>query len=122
MNYIIGPDMKAQMKILDGNVLYTKWAEGKIELHEVKAIMEEMLNLMSQHSIIRYIDDISKCIVDWKEADKWIVNDWYERALKLGVVKNALIVSPPENMQHVDEQCEIKSFNSFDDALNWVSN
>jgi hypothetical protein len=112
--------MKAQFQILEGNILHTDWDAGPITTPEVMEVMELMLVLMQLHGVTKYIDDISRCQVDWKEADIWIVGDWYERALALGVVKNALIVAPPENMGHVDNQCEIRSFNSLEDALVWI--
>lgn len=112
--------MKAKFTMLEGNVLLTEWNAETLTIDEVKEIMEHMLVLMRQNKVKLYIDDISQCKVDWKEADKWIVGDWYERALALGVVKNALILAPPENMSHVDDQCEIRSFKSLEDALVWI--
>lgn len=112
--------MKADFKIIESNVLLTTWHNGPLALHEVKEIMERMLVIIKENNIKQYIDDISECDVDWEEADKWIVNDWYVRALKLGVEKNALIVPQGVVMQHKDEQCEIKSFSDYDTAMNWV--
>lgn len=112
--------MKATITVLPGNVLYTQWHKGPIVLHEVKEIMEEMLLYLQQYPIKKYIDDISTCEVDWPEADQWIIHDWYPRALQLGVTKNALIVAKGVNMAHVDEQCEIKSFNTLKEATAWI--
>ncbi len=112
--------MKATLKILPGNVLFTQWHSGPIVYTEVQEIMELMLRYMQAYPIKKYIDDISTCRVDWPEADKWIIDDWYPRALQLGVTKNALLVAPKVNMAHVDEQCEIKSFYNMPSALAWI--
>lgn len=113
--------LKAEFEIISSNILLTKWSEGIIYLNEVRDIMEHMLLLIKQHNIIHYIDDISECDVDWEEADIWIVNDWYPRALALKVKKNALIVPEGVKMEHKDEQCEIKSFNNLDTAIEWIN-
>lgn len=120
INFIIGHKMKAKFKILPGNVLFTIWANDTINIIEVKEIMEKMLIYIEKYGLIKYIDDISKCEVNWEEADKWIIGDWYERALTMGVVKNALIVKKGVDMNHIDDQCEIKSFNELKDALIWI--
>jgi hypothetical protein len=112
--------MKAEFEILEGNILFTDWHEGPMTIDEVKVIMEEMLVIMEREGVLKYIDDISKCEVDWKVADEWIVGDWFERALALGVVKNALIVPVGTEMSHDGEQCTIRSFNSMEDALKWI--
>ena len=112
--------MKAQIKVLENNVLCTKWNAEKLSISDVKEIMEEMLLYMMQYPIKKYVDDISECEVDWDAADKWIVKDWFERALKLGVTKNALIVKAGIEMSHDGDQCQIKSFNQLDEALSWI--
>ena len=113
--------LKADFEIIEHNTLLTKWSKGIILLNEVKDIMEHMLLLIEKNNMIHYIDDISECEVDWVEADIWIVNDWYPRALALNVKKNALIVPDGIIMEHKDDQCEIKSFNNLEKAIIWIN-
>lgn len=113
--------VKADFKILKEKILFTKWHRGEMTLDEVKVIMEEILVALKKNNIKYYVDDISECNVDWEKADKWIVSDWYPRALKLNVRKNALIVSPGIVMAHKDDQCEIRSFYETKSALEWIT-
>ena len=114
-------DKYGYFKILPGNVLYCKWPDGRLELEEVKVIMEIIIEYMMAYGITKYVDDISACLVDWESADQWIVNDWYPRALAAGGLSNAIIAQPPAHYQVDDGNFQLRTFYTFQLAIEWIN-
>ncbi|NKQ38431.1 MAG: hypothetical protein HF967_02955 [Methanosarcinales archaeon] len=114
--------MNLQIKILAGNTLYSYWDNSKLKFDDIKTNLEHILLYLETYPLEKYIEDISQTDANWKKADKeWILPIWYPKVQKTNLKKYAIIVAKPIKHYHKDENCELKSFYTFDEALNWIN-
>src|SRR5437764_15168825 len=79
-------------------VIQVKWSQTPVENKTLQTILNWMIAGMDVYNCSTIIADTRQMNMVWKEGRKWIVENWYPRAVKAGFRQQALIVSEESAM------------------------
>lgn len=102
--------------------------QGYATSEQFRRIAESQLQLMKEYGFNKILTDNSLMKVVSMEDQKWVINDWLPRALKVGYMACATITSKDyfsriaiENViSKIDDQLTVRYFGDVDDAAAWL--
>jgi hypothetical protein len=111
------------------NCVHTVWKGDYSGGQGFHTILNEIVALLEKKKIGLIVADARKMKLISTADQKWIVDDWYPRALKAGFYCQALIVSEATLNEmtikqivdvYDENQVRTKYFKSYDDAEAWI--
>ena len=114
----------------EGNFIQATF-KGFIKFDDFKDICNESLRLMVKHQTSKVLTDNSKLMKMPKENEEWIQQEWFPKAIQLGLKQLAFVISPnglgeqstKDANKAVEAQnlpVDLKYFESVSEASAWL--
>lgn len=135
--------MKIELKADNGQVFYTleylpkeavyysRWFGSYLPVEYIKQAALLYLEEIKKNPCPRLLNDNREVEGVWDEANQWLAEEWIPAALAAGLKKFAHIYSPDlyaqlsadflaDNVEKTPGAFEIRLFDSYDTALEWL--
>lgn len=112
-------------------VIQTKWKGIFVSGEQFRVILNEIINVLSAKKASTIIADARNMKVISEADRKWIIDDWYPRALAAGFRCQALVVTKDTFneqaiklivMKYNEDDVKTRYFTSPEEAVEWVKN
>lgn len=117
----------------DKNLIYANWKATYLTIEEVKEGTLLVLEAIKEYKTSWLVNDNRELSGSWDGANDWIVEVWMPQAIEAGLQKFAHIIAKDlyaqlsaefmeDNTEKIEGGFELKMFDNYDDAENWLLN